>query len=78
MRNTVVTPMGASTVKRTWTFKLVDLAQVPREFLILDEKAVRETIRDAVARGGLTPGATSTDLIPGLEVFQDESLSVRT
>jgi hypothetical protein len=69
--------MGASTVKRTWTFKLVDVAQVPRTFLVLDEKAVREAIRDAVASGRLTPGATSTDLIPGLEIFQDESLSVR-
>jgi hypothetical protein len=65
IRNTVVTSMGASTIKRTWTFKVLDLAQIPSQYLVLDDKAVREAIRQGVRE------------IAGLEIFQDESLSVR-
>lgn len=77
IRNTIVTPMGASTGQKRWTFKPIDLTQVPRDFLMLDDKAVNEWIREARLRGRLRAGETYTDLIPGLEVYQDESLAVR-
>jgi len=65
VRNTVVTSMGASTVQKRWTFKVIDLANVPRAYLVLDERAVREAIRQGMRE------------IAGLEIVQDESLSVR-
>ncbi len=65
IQNTIVTPMGASTVQKRWTFKVLDVADVPRAYLVLDEKAVREAIRQGVRE------------IAGLEIFQDESLAVR-
>jgi hypothetical protein len=53
-------------VRKVWTFELVDLAQVPREYLSLDVEAVREAInKDAVRQ------------IPGLRIYQSESLHVR-
>jgi hypothetical protein len=53
-------------VTRRWTFEVVDLDRVPREFMSLDVAVVREAItRDGVRR------------IPGLRIFQAESLQVR-
>lgn len=65
IRRHVVTPMGASTVQKRWTFKVTNLAEVPREYLVLDEKAVREAIRQGARQ------------VPGLEIYQDETLAVR-
>jgi len=69
----VVTPMGASTMTKTWTFKVTSLAEVPREYLVLDEIAVRKAIRlssrDSTGRPVLE--------IPGLEIYPDEGLAVR-
>lgn len=62
---TLVTSMGARTIKKTWTFRVTDLAQIPRGFLLLNEKSVREAI-DAGLRE-----------IPGLHIYQEDSLSVR-
>lgn len=56
---------AAATVRKTWAFKVVDLAQVPRSYFVLDESLVREAIRQGVRQ------------IPGLEIFEQESLSVR-
>ena len=56
--------MGASAVQKRWTFKVLDLAQVPREYLELDQVAVNAAIRN---------GARD---IPGLEIFQAEKLAV--
>ena len=62
---TVSTPVGSATVTMRWTFRVVDLYQVPRAYFVLNETAVREAIR----------GGART--IPGLEIYQDESLSVK-
>lgn len=61
----VVTGAGSSTVRKEWTFTVTDRAQVPREYLILDERRVREAIRGGVR------------VIPGLDIFQEEKLAVR-
>ena len=53
-------------VTRSWTFEVVDLDRVPREYMSLDVEVVRETI----ARDGVRE-------IPGLRIFQAESLRVR-
>ena len=53
-------------VTRNWTFEVVDLDRVPREYMSLDVEVVRETI----AKDGIRE-------IPGLRIFQAESLRVR-
>jgi hypothetical protein len=53
-------------VTRSWTFEVLDLDQVPRGYMRLDVEVVRESI----ARDGVRE-------IPGLRIFQAESLRVR-
>ncbi len=49
-----------------WTFEVIDLDQVPREYMSLDVEVVREAInKDAVRE------------IPGLRIYQSETLHVR-
>lgn len=62
---TVATAAGAATVRKVWTFKVVDLEQVPRAYMTLNETAVRQAIREDVRE------------IAGLKIYQDETLSVR-
>jgi hypothetical protein len=52
--------------RKTWTFEVVDLDRVPREYMSLDVEVVREAInKDAVRE------------ISGLRIFQSETLHVR-
>ncbi len=53
-------------ITRSWTFEVVDLDQVPRLYLSLDTEAVRTAITKKGVRD-----------IPGLKIFQSESLRVR-
>jgi len=63
---TFTTNSGASvTNKKVWTFRVVDLAKVPREFLVLDEKKVRDAIKADVR------------FVDGLEIFQDTITSIK-
>lgn len=50
---------------KTWTFEVTDPAQVPREYLVIDEKKVREAI------------ASGRRMINGMRIFQKEGLSLR-
>ena len=53
-------------VRKSWTFEVVDLDQVPRDYMSLDVDVVREAIgKDAVRD------------IPGLRIYQAETLHVR-
>lgn len=59
---------SAGTVRgltKRWTFEVEDLSQVPREYLQLDEKKIREAI------------SAGTRILPGLRIYQDESISLR-
>lgn len=49
--------------RKVWKFEVLDPAIVPREFLMVDEKAIRA----AIAEGART--------IPGVNIFQDTSIS---
>lgn len=63
-----VIPTVAGTVgerKKPWTYREVDLAKVPREYLCLEAGAVRRAINAGVRE------------IPGLEIYQEEGLAVR-
>jgi hypothetical protein len=53
-------------VTRRWSFEVVDLDQVPRDYLSLDVAVVRQAItQDGVRK------------IPGLRIFRSEALRVR-
>jgi hypothetical protein len=57
---TVRTEAGAAQLVKKWTFRVSDPALVPREYLALDERKVREAIRAGVRE------------IPGLEIYEDQ------
>lgn len=52
------------TTKR-WTFEVMDVNQMPREYLMVDETAIRNAINQGVR------------VIPGVNIFQKEGLSIR-
>ena len=51
-------------VTRRWTFEVSDVSQVPREFLMVDEVAVRKA---------MNAGARE---IPGIQIFQQAGISI--
>jgi len=53
-------------VRKVWTFEVVDLDQVPRDYMSLDVEVVRE----AITKDGVRE-------IPGLRIYQSETLHVR-
>lgn len=61
----VKTDYGTTTVRKTWKFEVTDPALVPRQFLAVDDQAIRR----AIAEGART--------IEGVRIYQDEQLSVR-
>lgn len=52
-------------VSKIWDFKLVDISAVPKEFIILNDKAVRQAIREGVRE------------IKGLNIFQKARVSIK-
>ena len=52
-------------IRKVWAFELQDLSQVPREYLVLDEKKVRQAIR------------SGERAIPGLRIFQQQQTVYR-
>lgn len=56
---------GTASIRKTWTFRVVDKSKVRLDLLMINEDAVRELIRE---------GAREE---PGLEIFQAETLVVR-
>lgn len=59
-----VKPEGIST-RKVWKHTVTDPAAVPRQFLVVDEKAIRQAIRDGVRE------------IPGVEIKQVDEMAVR-
>lgn len=55
---------GSVSARKFWTFKVIDLKKVPREFLMLDVVKVREAIRKGERK------------IAGLEIYEAESIAV--
>lgn len=58
------TKIGATTFRKVWTFKVTDLTKVPVEFLEVNSVLAREAIAKGVRE------------IPGLEIFQEERVSL--
>ena len=64
-RQIAVAQHSTEGVRKVWTFEVENLANVPREYLMLDEKKVREAIRS---------GERS---VPGLKIFQKQQTVYR-
>lgn len=63
---TVRTETGSASGRKQWVFKVVNEAEIPREWLRLDEMKVRDAIRGGVRN------------IEGLEIYQEETTTFRT
>ncbi len=57
-------PAGIST-RKDWKTKVLDPARVPREYLVVDEGAIRRAVRDGIRE------------IPGVEIKQVDEMAVR-
>lgn len=56
---------GTVSAKKVWDFEVLDEMKIPREFLMVNEKAVRAAVKAGVRN------------IPGVRVFQREELAVK-
>ena len=65
VRSTVNQSTATSTVRTVWTFEVVDLSAVPADFLMLNEKAVRQAIKDGARE------------IAGLKIFQTSQVAIK-
>jgi len=54
----VRTEAGSAHQRKTWVFEVVDYDQVPREYLVVDESAIRRAVRDGIRK------------IPGVRIFE--------
>jgi len=61
------TDSGSSSTRTGWNFKVMKPELVPREYLVVNEKLIREVVckKDGVRE------------IPGVAIYEEESLSVR-
>lgn len=56
---------GQAIVKKHWTYGVDDLSKVPREYLTLDEKKVKDAIKQGIRN------------IKGLRIYEEERLTIR-
>ena len=59
---TVRAAEGTATEVKTWTFKIIDPAAVPREYLAINETLIRKAVKDGI-RG-----------IPGVSIFEETNI----
>lgn len=64
-QTTVKTTRGSATRKKVWTFDVVDAASVPREFMAVDEKKIRQAVKNGERE------------IPGVRIYEKSELAVR-
>ncbi len=64
-------PSAGIAVQRPWTFEVVNPDEIPRAFMVVDDKAIRQNMRDTVRADG------EPYPIPGVRFYQDERLAVR-
>lgn len=61
-----INQMVVKGVRKNWTFQIEDEVSVPREFLVVDEKKIRAAVREGVRE------------IPGVRIFEEESMAIRS
>jgi hypothetical protein len=62
----VVGEAGSATPKTTWLYKVKSINNVPRDFMAVDDKAIRQAIKNGERN------------IPGLEIYKETTAQVRT
>jgi len=61
----VQTDYGKTFTKKVWTFEVQDESQVPREYLVVDQKKIRQAVKDGVRE------------IPGVSIYQETQTNIR-
>jgi hypothetical protein len=61
----VRTAAGTASTKKVWKFEITDAQSVPREYLAVDEKAIREAVKAGVRS------------IPGVNIFETNDIAIR-
>ena len=61
----VQTGMGSATVKKHWTYEIVDKSLIPFHYMSVSDVAINHAIHDGVRE------------IPGLRIYQKEGLAIR-
>lgn len=56
---------STATLKKIWTFEVISEIEIPREYLTVDEKKIKEAIKNGVRE------------IKGVKIYQEESLAIR-
>ena len=59
------TEAGSAHQQKVWAFRVVDPGQVPREYLVVDERKLREAVKAGLRN------------IPGVEVFEESRTVIR-
>lgn len=62
----VRTEAGAAHQRKEWVFRVTDPAAIPRDYLVVDERAIREAVKAGVRE------------IPGVEIFEETKTVIRT
>ncbi len=60
------TESGSASQRKVWTFEVVDASAIPREYLMVDEKKVRDSVR------------MGTRSISGIRIYEDVTTVFRT
>jgi hypothetical protein len=63
---TVRTEQGSMTFKEVWKFEVTGTLEVPREYLIVDERLIRQAVASGVRN------------IPGVRIYSEKEASIRT
>ena len=59
---TIRAASGSATMVKTWKYEVIDPDIVPREFTMIDEKAIRAAVKDGIRE------------IPGVRIFEDTNV----
>ena len=76
LQTTTVVDTGTVQMKKTWDFEVVDLGCVPEAYKTLDDAKVRAAIRAGMRDELAADGSVTRAAIPGIRIFQKESLAV--
>ena len=63
---TVHSESGSLKIRKQWTFKVVEPSQVPKKFMVIDEKLIRKAVK------------SGERVIKGVEIFEKEIVGVNT
>ena len=60
--------LGKAGIRKTWNYRIIDFGLIPDSYKVVNDQAIKGAIR----------GSKGTINIPGIEAYQEESLSVTT